>query len=1857
MSMIATVVRLFIGCICCVLLFPPSFDFSQTPQTTKLYPSWKMGGSNLIPVTSDNPPVDANMNGHNLLRTIKSMAPHRPLKTGSTFVVTSAADTGSGTLRQAIGFSNASPGLDVISFNISGGGVQTIALNSALPQLNDPVIIDGSTQPGFAGKPLIELNGAGAGVGVNGLVLVGGNSIVRGLVINRFNADLAGNNGIGIVLDVSGGNFIEGNYIGLNTDGTDSLPNGEVGLAIFGGSAGNVIGGITPDMRNVISGNRWTGIAIATTVGGGNIVLGNYIGTSADGTTALGNGGNGIFVDCPNDTIGGLIGGARNIISANVNPNIFISSNGLATVVQGNYVGTDVTGSIGLLNFSNGINIRSSNNIIGDASAIGRNVVSGNQQPDIYILGPGVSGNKVIGNFVGIGVSGKDSLGDGNGIVIDNASNNTIGGSAPGERNIVAGHAFPAIFIKNPSATGNKIIGNYLGTDSSGTIRIGNSKGITIDGAVGNTIGGKVASDGNLICSSSGYGVEIRNGASGTNILNNYIGTNSENETGLGNDSDAIFINASQDTISNNTIAYSKGAGIYVAGGTQNLITLNSSYSNKGLGIDLAPRGLTKNDDLDGDTGPNNLQNFPILDSSRVAGDQLIIHGKLNSTPNTQFQIDIYENDNYNPSHFGEGQSLSKLLSVTTDDNGNAPILDSIPIIIEAPPRFITATATDAQGNTSEFSQALCTFDSDGDGILDSWETKGWGIDVNSDGVIDLDLWALGARPDHKDIFVEVDAMDGMAPQAGTLEAVVNSFKTAPTALVHNPDGGQGINLHYYLDELTLPQAAWPTDPRGKFQIVKQAHFGTVADRADPDSTNILAAKRLVYRYCIFAYTHGTTLSSGLAENPNGMGGNDFMITLGQGFQGAGGSEDQKMATFMHELGHTLGLKHGGADDLMYKPNYISIMNYTWQMKFDWGTDFWTLDYSTLNLPPLDESALDEDAGLHLPLNSTTRIMAVPYSGPSRDTLYARLAPNAAVDWNQDSIINIGTISADINIFDPNEPVSPGQTLRSQTDWDKLVYNFRNSPAYSNTNAPRAASPLLDDQDDEMTAGTFQFLNSLPPPKPSGIFTMDGRLDTSASLIASNAGINLYAQYKSGQLYVATNSAQSQGADMFIVISNSRNALQNAPSGKAGKVGAWSVVLQNTSSDNSARWLDAGGAPQIKYTVGTAGAMLEGVVDLELLYGKSPSQLFIAVGKYDTASGGSLLAQVPAGNGDGNIDPSELYWFLGAPPISNTYFVQQGDKLTGSDAVKGLYGSDQGFSAGLSSDGNTAIVGGYTDNNGNGSAWIFSRTGSVWNQQGSKLVGTTVGGNTYILRGYSVAISGDGNTAIVGGPEDSHPKGTNNTGSAWVFTRSGNSWTQQGDRLFDSLAKGSDAVQQGRSVALSADGNTALVGATDDSASIGATWVYIRNGNVWSQQGPKLVGTGTTGISNAHQGYSAALSADGNTAIIGGPTDNGAVGAAWVFTRSGGLWTQQGNKLVPSDAAGASWLGASVSISSDGNTALVGGYGDNNDIGAAWVFTRTGGVWSQQGNKLVGSGAIGQSWQGYSVSLSGDGNIAVVGGLNDNTSVGAEWVFTRSGGTWTQQGNKLIGLGSSGIAGQGTSVAISGDGSTAVIGGPADSVGFGAVWMFTRNTQSSTELGNFSASVVDGKHVRLDWNTLTELNNYGFDVERSLENSGSFTTLPNSFVAGYGTSGTPQAYSFIDTTVGIGNWFYRLKQIDVGGAFHYSDTVQVGLPTGVHEKTLPKVFALYQNYPNPFNPTTLIRYDIPLESYVTVKVYNTLGQRVATLVDGVESVGYKSISWNASGVASGMYFYHMKATSVANPGKTFTQVKKMMLVK
>ena len=300
---------------------------------------------------------------------------------------------------------------------------------------------------------------------------------------------------------------------------------------------------------------------------------------------------------------------------------------------------------------------------------------------------------------------------------------------------------------------------------------------------------------------------------------------------------------------------------------------------------------------------------------------------------------------------------------------------------------------------------------------------------------------------------------------------------------------------------------------------------------------------------------------------------------------------------------------------------------------------------------------------------------------------------------------------------------------------------------------------------------------------------------------------------------------------------------------------------------------------------------------------------------------------------------------------------------------------------------------------------------AAFTQQGNKLVGTTSTGPGE--QGHSVALSADGNTLVEGGYYDD-----SDAGAVWVFTRGSNgTWTQQGQKLVGTGAT-SGAVYQGVSVALSADGNTLVEGGYDDNNSIGAVWVFTRDGNGhWTQQGQKLVGTTATGA--ALQGATVALSADGNTLVEGGYNDNGNTGAVWVFTRDReGTWSQQGQKLVGTIATGAAAQGRSVALSADGNTLVEGGYDDNNSIGAVWVFTRdSNGTWTQQGPKLIGTGGTTNANQGTSIALSNDGNTLVEGGYDDNNSIGAVWVFTRdSNGTWSQQGQKLVGTG--GAAGQ-----------------------------------------------------------------------------------------------------------------------------------------------------------------------------------------------------------------------------------------------
>lgn len=437
-------------------------------------------------------------------------------------------------------------------------------------------------------------------------------------------------------------------------------------------------------------------------------------------------------------------------------------------------------------------------------------------------------------------------------------------------------------------------------------------------------------------------------------------------------------------------------------------------------------------------------------------------------------------------------------------------------------------------------------------------------------------------------------------------------------------------------------------------------------------------------------------------------------------------------------------------------------------------------------------------------------------------------------------------------------------------------------------------------------------------------------------------------------------------------------------------------------------------------------------------------------------------------------------------PLRIDPLIQQGAKLTATDES----GAGQlGFSVALSGDGGTAVVGGYQDDGGSGAAWVFTRTDGTWSQQGPKLTPSDESERGSF--GFSVALSWDGNTALIGGPGDTGP-----VGAAWVFARSGSTWTQQGPKLTSGQSGDGNF---GISVALSGDGTTALVGDSGDNDNVGAAWVFRRSGATWSQQGPKLTASGESGPIPGTFGSSVALSGNGSTALIGASFDGDEAGAAWVFVRSADTWTQQGPKLTAPDFGGD--FGYCVALSLDGDTALIGSPEINAGAGtgAAWAFTRSGTTWSQQGPRLAPTDETGQGHFGDSVALSGDGSTALIGAAADAGGVGAAWMFARSGSTWTQQGAKLAASDESGQGALGSSVALSSDGSTALVGAPSDHGNLGAAWAFGSPPSSrfvywdNTQAGTIGRDTIDGDPANVDQSLVTgikQLDQIGVAVDR-----------------------------------------------------------------------------------------------------------------------------------------------------------------------
>jgi hypothetical protein len=350
-------------------------------------------------------------------------------------------------------------------------------------------------------------------------------------------------------------------------------------------------------------------------------------------------------------------------------------------------------------------------------------------------------------------------------------------------------------------------------------------------------------------------------------------------------------------------------------------------------------------------------------------------------------------------------------------------------------------------------------------------------------------------------------------------------------------------------------------------------------------------------------------------------------------------------------------------------------------------------------------------------------------------------------------------------------------------------------------------------------------------------------------------------------------------------------------------------------------------------------------------------------------------------------------------------------------ATGGVFGDQFGIAVAISGD--TAVVGAGGVGSFQGAAYVFTRSGTVWSQQ-QKLTATDgAAGDRF---GSSVAISGE--TAVVGAWGVS-----SNAGAAYVFTRSGTVWSQQQKLTATGAAAGDDF---GISVALS--GETALVGADAVDSFKGAAYVFTRSGTVWSQQ-QKLTATGAA--AGDQFGCSVALS--GKTAVVGALGASSYTGAAYVFTRSGSVWSQQ-QKLTATGGVAWDRLGSSVAIS--GETAVVGAWGVDSETGAAYVFKRSGTVWSQQ-QELTATGGAGSDIFGFSVALSGE--TAVVGAYGVGSNTGAAYVFTRSGSAWSQQ-QELTATGAAVGYYFGSSVALSGE--TALVGAHGVGSYKGAAYVF-----------------------------------------------------------------------------------------------------------------------------------------------------------------------------------------------------------------
>lgn len=632
-----------------------------------------------------------------------------------TNIVTTTGDEGPGSLRAAIYYATDHPGA-TIRFNIPAtdpgysNGVYNIHLTGMLPPLvANGTIIDGSTQPGFAGSPLIVVDASQIipeTFTSDTFLIYSASNQIKNLSFSGYDW-----NGLTLLYPNASNNVISGCWFGLDAAGAGAAPNAFQGILIAAGASGNVIGGTNALQRNVISGNVQYGIFITDSNTSGNLVLGNYIGTDAAGSNAVPNGDSGIFIG--NSASGNIIGSAnpagRNVISGNRQYGIWIS-NAVNNAVLGNYLGLNAGGEITLSNQFSGIGLYGgSQNVIGGAAPGDGNVLSGNFAYGIEIANPVAAGNYIEGNLIGLDAAGTNGIGNGigfGGILLDGgATGNIIGGTVPGARNVISGNNLAGVFFAGTTTSGNIVEGNYIGTDITGTRAVPNTlAGIYMPfGTPGNLIGGATAAAGNVI-SGNYYGVYLANANTADNWFEgNNLGADATGANPLPNyEGFIIFSGATNNIIGltpagaglGNQIAFNDWDGVDVGNplapdpSTAGIsIRGNSIFANYNLGIDVI-------------NSANNLQAAPVITNTFGYIYDTVIAGTLSSPPDRNYFIDFYRTP---APGAGQGQFYLGAASVVTDGSGNASFAFTN-AAGNYSGQYVTATATDPFGDTSDFS-------------------------------------------------------------------------------------------------------------------------------------------------------------------------------------------------------------------------------------------------------------------------------------------------------------------------------------------------------------------------------------------------------------------------------------------------------------------------------------------------------------------------------------------------------------------------------------------------------------------------------------------------------------------------------------------------------------------------------------------------------------------------------------------------------------------------------------------------------------------------------------------------------------------------------------------------------------------------------------------------------------------------------------------------------------------------------------------------------------------------------------------------------------------------------------------------